>query len=127
LAPFYDFIRLYPEDPEWDQFVINNLEDLKENFFTPMLPVPVVVWQSLSKGWNSFNCIAEDIGKNLGEINMSLIYENLPWLVLSKQNATGYYTFVKGYRWNADIQIYSTDEILWIYVTADCVWKRLYP
>jgi len=92
-----------------------------------MIPYPVYKFQSLSKGWNNFPSTIDDVGKTLGEINMSLIYEGLPWLILSKQNATGYYTFVKGYHWNSNIRIYSTDEILWIYVTADCVWKRVYP
>lgn len=100
----------------------NNTDDS-----TPKLNYIAILYNTtfLVVGWNDFSAWSVDVGHTLGEINASLNADNVNWTIVSKYNGT-YYTFVKDYHWNADIEILSTSDTIYVYCLEAGVWNHEY-
>lgn len=74
----------------------------------------------LSAGWNNFTAWSVDVGHTLGEINASIWNEGIQFTVISIYYYTNstYYTFVRGYSVNANYEVVSTNDKIFVYCNA---------
>lgn len=78
-------------------------------------------------GWNNFAPWNVDVGKTLGQVNMSLNIDAINWTTFSLEYANGTrYVFVYGYSYNADIQVQSTNDRFYIYCNEADNWYHIY-
>lgn len=106
-------------------------ETLVYNSFTPVLVEDIMIQRQvnitylIANEWINFTIYSTDIGHTLGEINAS-IWNFAQFTTISKYNTTGYYTFVRGYQWNKDIQILSATDVLFVLATETKLWVHKY-
>jgi len=81
----------------------------------------------LKLGWNEFNAWSVDVGRTLGEINASILKDEIEFrfIVLRYENGTEY-VFVYGYTVNKDVAVQSTSDVLFVYVTVEGYWSHTY-
>jgi hypothetical protein len=84
---------------------------------------------TLTVGWNNFTVLNIDIGKTLGQVNVSLITDNINWtfIILEYSNDSTRWVFIYGFSYNTDVTIDHSTDTFYIYVTDADTWYHIYP